>query len=95
MQPIMQHPYNGVALENMFFTELLKRGIEDIRYWRTQDQAEVDFIVDEQIAFEVKLHSKQFKLQKYQKFTNAYPDLPLHPLVLNDHEALDVLDISQ
>ena len=95
VQPIMRHPYNGAALENIFFTELLKRGIEDIRYWRTQDQAEVDFIVDEQCAFEVKLHARQFKSQKYQRFTNTYPDLPLHALVLNDEEALDVLDISQ
>ncbi len=35
----------GFLLENFIFSELIKTGLPDIHFWRTKDEAEVDFVV--------------------------------------------------
>lgn len=53
---------SGFLLENFIFSELIKVGMEDIRYWRTKDGAEMDFIVHKKgmdIPIEVKITSYQ------------------------------------
>ncbi len=54
----------GKAFESYIFHELKTfcdyQGVKDLHYWRTKDQCEVDFIIDNKIAVEVK-GSKVFK----------------------------------
>ena len=51
-------PLFGKAFESMLFQELLAwtsyHRLKPPQYWRTQDQREVDFIINEEIAVEVK-----------------------------------------
>jgi len=50
----------GFLLENFIFSELVKAGMDDIRYWRTKYGAEVDFIVHKKgmdIPIEIKATS--------------------------------------
>ena len=84
----------GSTLENIFFSETVKSGAEEIQFWRTQDKKEVDFIVDDKCGFEVKMHTSNFKPIKYSKFVEVYPELHLQPVGYNEDEALDVLDFS-
>ena len=51
--------------------------VEDIRFWRTQKKQEVDFIIEEKKAYEVKFSSKNYIQQKYYYFKKKYPDIPL------------------
>jgi predicted AAA+ superfamily ATPase len=48
----------GKAFESYMFHEIKTycdyHGIKDLHYWRTKDQSEVDFIIDNKIAVEVK-----------------------------------------
>lgn len=47
----------GFLLENFIFSELVKTGLPEVRFWRTKDEAEVDFVVQkagEIIPIEVK-----------------------------------------
>jgi predicted AAA+ superfamily ATPase len=43
----------GVLYENFIFTELIKKNFT-LKYWRTKSKAEVDFIVNDKMAVEVK-----------------------------------------
>lgn len=66
----------GACLENIIFRELLKetRGVGKIKFWRTQDQKEVDFVVGKS-AYEAKFNSRKQKEGKYAKFQEQYPDI--------------------
>lgn len=82
----------GAAFENMLYSEFIKSRQKSIKYWRTQDQHEVDFVVNESSAFECKLSHKKFKTNHYKRFTESYPDIPLN-LVVPEHDTyLDILD---
>ncbi|NCC52945.1 MAG: DUF4143 domain-containing protein [Spartobacteria bacterium] len=79
----------GALLEN--YAYLCFRNIRDeeqIKYWRTQNQQEVDFIVQDssggQSAYEVKYSAKQFNPSKYKYFREQYPDIPLQCINLNN-----------
>ena len=76
----------------MFFKELVKSGIEDIRFWRTQDKKEIDFIVNNSHAFEIKSNPASFKKNKYKDFTKNYPDIKLNLVTLKDQTCLAILD---
>ena len=55
----------GEIFENFIYRELLeKAGADNIRFWRTQTKNEVDFIVDEKYAFEVKYNINSFSYKK-------------------------------
>jgi len=72
----------GELLENFIFNQLrIKHERDKIKYWRTADRNEVDFVIEEQFgsgyALEVKWDCKQYKPNKYKKFITAYPNFPL------------------
>jgi uncharacterized protein len=80
--PIEQRFDKGLVLENFCFRVLLERFEQDqIKYWRTADGNEVDFIIETEylkgFALEVKFNEQEVKLSKYKKFIENYPDFPL------------------
>lgn len=80
--PLEQRADKGMVLENLSFRLLSERYDQDqIKYWRTADGNEVDFIVETSylkgFAVEVKFNEQEVKLNKYNKFIQNYPDFPL------------------
>jgi predicted AAA+ superfamily ATPase len=77
----------GELWKNAVFRSLADRyGSEEIRFWRTADGKEVDFVLrdtDDPIALEVKLDERSNQLSKYQLFTESYPAIPLRFVNLN------------
>ncbi|MEA1936832.1 MAG: DUF4143 domain-containing protein [Patescibacteria group bacterium] len=59
----------GAYLENIIFKKFLHqtRNLDKIKFWRTQDKNEIDFIVKNK-AYEVKFNKANFKESKYKKF---------------------------
>ncbi|MBL7066300.1 MAG: ATP-binding protein [Candidatus Marinimicrobia bacterium] len=69
----------GNLFENYIFRRLLDKYDEmDIKYWRTQNKHEVDFIIQNQKAYETKFSQEQFYPYKYHYFADKYPDIPLN-----------------
>lgn len=69
----------GQVLENYVFLRL--NGLyrqEEMKFWRTADQKEVDFLVsdsfEKNIAFEVKFNASGIKASKYKIFRKTYPE---------------------
>lgn len=72
-------PDKGEVYENFIFRELLEFArLDQIKFWRTQNKNEVDFIVDDKYAFEVKYSIDSFSLSKYQLFRQAYEKIQFH-----------------
>lgn len=72
----------GELIENYLFTRLRDTfPIRDIRFWRTADGNEVDFVVNTEyqkgFAIECKFDERAFSKSKYKKFAEAYPNFPL------------------
>ena len=85
-QPLQNRIDKGQLLENFVYIRLRqKHGTDALRYWRTADGNEVDFIVEETLktgnAYEVKFNDVQFKPSKFKKFTTEYTGFPLQPIV--------------
>ncbi len=60
----------GAMLENFVFRELIER---DIKYYRTKNGAEVDFIIDDKIPVEIKSNLTSMKISKsYRYFLENY-----------------------
>ncbi len=76
--PIRRNDDRGELLENYVF-RLLNNTFdsEDVRYWRTQKKQEVDFVVQEKQALEVKFSKDLYRPTKYKFFQTKYPDIPL------------------
>ena len=77
-----QRADKGMVLENLSFRLLSERFDQDqIKYWRTADGNEVDFVVETSylkgFSVEVKFNEQDVKPNKYNKFTQNYPDFPL------------------
>lgn len=69
----------GQLLENFVFKQLADSlKLDDIKYWRTIAGDEVDFVVKEAAAFEVKYRSAGFIRSKYDAFAREYKHIPLH-----------------
>jgi predicted AAA+ superfamily ATPase len=69
----------GAMLENFVFRELVER---DIKYYRTKNGAEVDFIIDDEIPVEIKSNLTSIKISKsYHYFIENYK--PTKGFVLN------------
>ncbi len=67
----------GQILENALFRQLINQFYPDeIRFWRTTQGHEIDFIVKEKEAFEVKVDSRQIKEKNYGLFKEYYKDIP-------------------
>jgi hypothetical protein len=69
----------GAWLENLFFTEMVKKTgrVGGIKYWRTQDKKEVDFVVNNKRAYEIKSNPNKADVKKYRTFRELYPDYDL------------------
>ncbi len=77
-EPLMLRHDKGALFENFIFRLFYDKIQEDnIKYWRTQKQQEIDFIINAKKAFEVKFSASAFKPYKYAAFKNSYPDIPL------------------
>jgi uncharacterized protein len=72
----------GEILENYAYIRLGQlNGQDNLRYWRTTDGNEVDFVIESlNISYEVKYNATSFKANKYRKFKEAYPEYLLHLL---------------
>lgn len=72
----------GQLWENIYFRILADRyGIDAIRFWRTSDGNEIDFVlpdIDKPRAYEIKSDTALIKPNKYKKFNEAYPEIPLY-----------------
>ena len=72
----------GALLENFIYNQLrIKHNQYNLKYWRTINKNEVDFVIEESFdsgyALEVKWDCNRFAPNKYKKFVNAYPNYPL------------------
>ncbi len=68
----------GALFENFVFRLFYDKIREDgIKFWRTQKQQEIDFIINSNKAFEVKFSASSYKQSKYTTFKKSYPDIPL------------------
>jgi predicted AAA+ superfamily ATPase len=78
-QPISQRLDRGELWENAIFRALAdKYEPEEIRFWRTVDGKEVDFVlpeIDVPIALEAKFDGQLIKPAKYKLFQEAYPEI--------------------
>ncbi len=78
-QPIATRLDKGELWECVNYKLLAeKHSFDDIKFWRTADGNEVDFVLpeaDHPYAVEVKFSELQTKLSKYQKFTDGYPEI--------------------
>jgi uncharacterized protein len=72
----------GELWENTFFRILADvHGIDAIKFWRTTEGNEVDFVLPEiatPFAVETKFNEALIKQSKYKKFKETYPSIPLH-----------------
>ena len=80
--PLQQRADKGALLENYVYRRLSERYSNDqIKFWRTTDGNEVDFVVEETAfggqAIEVKFSSAEGTPKKYKKFNELYPNYPL------------------
>jgi predicted AAA+ superfamily ATPase len=77
-EPVLLREDRGALFENFVFRLFYDKIQEDnIKYWRTQKQQEIDFIINSKKAFEVKFSASSFKPSKYAAFKKSYPDIPL------------------
>jgi predicted AAA+ superfamily ATPase len=80
---VFQRIDKGMLIENYAFIRLRTLyGNEDLRFWRTADGAEVDFVVtsgqDQGEAIEIKFEETSYNPSKYRKFQENYPEYVLN-----------------
>lgn len=79
-------PDRGELWENMIFRKLIEKyPIDSIHFWRTSSGQEVDFVlpeVSQPKAFEAKFDKALIKKNRYRKFEETYPGIPLEFLWL-------------
>jgi len=65
--------------ENLIFRNLLNNyKLTDIKFWRTQNKNEIDFILEkDKKAIEVKINKDKFHIIKYKLFLENYPEFNL------------------
>lgn len=77
-QPFLLREDKGPLLENAVFRQLLENyDFEEIKFWRTTQGKEVDFIVKGCQAYEVKSQLPKIKKKNYQQFLESYPQIKL------------------
>lgn len=84
--PILLRDDRGDLLENYVYRLFADHYDTDwdIKYWRTQKKQEVDFIIREKRAYEVKFSENLFKPYRYNFFKNKYPNIPLELLTYDN-----------
>jgi len=80
--PAEQRADKGALLENYVFRSLADQQSRDtIKFWRTADGNEVDFVLEQGSgkgkAVEVKFNEAEVNPRKYKKFTDLYPAYPV------------------
>ncbi len=90
-QQIEKRNDRGAYLENIVFKKFLKQtdSLDKIKFWRTQDKNEVDFIIENK-AFEVKFNQASFRASKYKKFKQKYPEIELRLIAYKGLEYLEI-----
>ena len=83
--PPLNRADKGALLENYFFLRFREKyNIDQIKFWRTSDKQEIDFVIEESFgegkAYEIKWNCVKFNLKKYQKFANSYDKFSIHCL---------------
>jgi len=82
---LIQRPDKGPLLENALYRQLIEKNyFDDIRFWRTSSGNEVDFVVGEKTAFEVKTQSRKISPAKYKQFKQNYPNIDLNFVTLEN-----------
>lgn len=85
--PLQERLDKGQLWEQAVYRMLVDRfGTDSIRYWRTADGNEVDFLLPDQnppLAIEAKFDSLLMKAKKYMKFREAYPDFEFKFALMN------------
>ncbi len=87
--PIGNRPDKGELFENYIYLLLKERyGSDNLRFWRTRDGKEVDFIAKDDngnsYAYEAKFDPAAFSISKYRSFTETYPEISLKCVGLDD-----------
>lgn len=90
----------GQLLENALYRELLEKyDFSEIKFWRTIQKHEVDFVVEEETAYEVKVNSEKFNKNKYKKFIETYPKIKFYIATINKIKEkinnIPIVDIRQ
>ncbi|MDP3043776.1 MAG: ATP-binding protein [bacterium] len=75
----------GALTENVFFKELLREAgdIDKIKFWRTQDGKEVDFVSGKS-AWEIKFNFEKKKEARYGRFKEQYPDIKIKAVAFDE-----------
>jgi predicted AAA+ superfamily ATPase len=81
-EPVRNRPDSDQSIENAAFIKLRQIfGTENIRFWRTASNNEIDFIIIDGLlpsrAYEVKFNSAGWKESCRKLFLNAYPEATL------------------
>ena len=84
----------GALFENYVFRLFLDRYNEDdIKFWRTQKKQEIDFIIKNQAAFEVKYSAHALNEKKYASFAEKYPQIPFYLIHFDNVLEFQLMDI--
>jgi hypothetical protein len=74
-KPFDMREDSGVLLENVVFRQLLESyDADEIKFWRTTQGHEIDFIVRDAQAIEVKMQPAQMRERNYVAFHEQYPN---------------------
>lgn len=66
----------GELLKNALFRQLIEKyDFEDIKFWRTIQKNEIDFIIEDGKSYEVKTNPEKFKKRNYKRFFDTYPEI--------------------
>lgn len=77
----------GPLLENISFRQLIEKyDIETIKFWRTITKQEIDFVIGENLAFEVKVQPQKFRVKNCRLFLENYPKIKLQIISLNSEQ---------
>ncbi len=86
-KPLETRNDKGQLLENAAFRQLMaKYDIEEIKFWRTTAKNEIDFVADENSAFEVKADTRKFKDKNFRIFYDNYPNINLTVVSIDKKE---------
>ncbi len=84
----------GAILETAVLRALqINNHADEIKYWRTADGKEVDFVVPEaKTAFEVKYTASSYKEKRYEAFIKEYSDISLKVVSLAGSRSKEEVD---
>ena len=80
-RPLHLRPDKGNYIENIYFSLLAQNHHQDdIRFRRTKDKHEIDFIIEKKQAHEVKYRHQTIKKTTQNLFQKNYPDIQTHTI---------------